>query len=180
MYKEFLSVYPGNSDVEFIKPEGEIYFQDASTYELMMMATSYAGLTRSKTLEEFGKRGLATLDKLVEEGILKENDGKISLDSTVNAKQDTVQKWLQNLVKTSYDLDAFGDHKNWLSVQYESVNLDFVMPRLRDIYVKANQEVRELFMKPQAKGNDVVWAGMAMDSLSKHSTLYDQTKEEKK
>jgi hypothetical protein len=171
MYDDFIRVYPGNKDVPFIAPEAESYFQDPSTFEIMMMATTNAGLTRVKTQEEFGRRGLAVLEKLLEDGILKEHGEKISIDGPINATQETVHRFLQNLVKLSYDLDAFGDNKNWLSVQYESVDLDVVVPKLRDICIKTNQEIRELMNAPESKGTDVVWAGIVMDSLSKHSDL---------
>lgn len=176
MYEDFANVYPGNKDVPFVAPEAEAFFQDPATYELMMMATTAAGLTREKTLEEFGKRGIAVLEKLLQDGILKEEDNKISLEGPVNAKQETVHKFLQNLIKLSYDVDAFGDHRNWLSVQYESVNLDVVIPRLREILIKTNQEIRELMNAPESKGDDVAWAGLVMDSLSKHSSLYNNDK----
>lgn len=171
MYEDFSNVYPGNKDVPFVAPETEIYFQDPTTYELMMMATTAAGLTREKTIEEFGKRGISILEKLLQDGILKEEDQKISLDGPVNAKQDTVHKLLQNLVKLSYDVDSFGDHMNWLSIQYESVNLEVVLPRLREILIKTNQEIRELMNAPESKGKDIAWAGLIMDSLSRHSNL---------
>lgn len=156
-----------------VAPEAEVYFQDPSTYEIMLMATTNAGLTRAKTLEEFGKRGISTLDKLIQNGILKEENDKISIEGPVNAKQDTVHRVLQNLVKLNYDLESFGDHKNWLSVQYESVKSEVVVPKLREICIEANQKTRELMNAPESKGSDVVWAGIVMDSLAKHSDLLD-------
>ncbi|EPZ50884.1 hypothetical protein M902_1246 [Bacteriovorax sp. BAL6_X] len=171
MYENFESVYPGNKDVPFVVPEAEAYFQDPSTYELLIMATSSEGLTRERTLEEFGRRGLGILDKLITNGILKENNGKVSIEGPINAKQDTVKQVLQNLIKFNYDLDSFGDNKNWLSVQYESVNTEVVIPQLRDICIEANQKIREVMNNPESKGRDVVWAGIAMDSLVKHSDL---------
>lgn len=173
MYEDFSTVYPGNKDVPFVAPEAEPYFQDPSTFELMLMATTNAGLTRAKTLEEFGKRGISTLDKLIQNGILKEENDKISIEGPVNAKQDTVHRVLQNLVKLNYDLESFGDHKNWLSVQYESVKSEVVVPKLREICIEANQKIRELMNAPESKGSDVVWAGIVMDSLAKHSDLLD-------
>ena len=171
MYKDFIEVYPGNKDVPFVAPEAEIYFQDPTNHELMIMATSNCGLTKEKTLEEFGKRGLATLEGLLAEGVLKEVEGNISIEGPVNAKQDTVQKLLVNLIRMNYDLEAFGDKEHWLSVQYESVDSEYVTPKLLEIYKNTNQEIRELLNSPKSKGNDIVWAGLAMDTLAKKANL---------
>jgi len=176
MYENFETVYPGNKDVPFVMPEAESYFQDASTYEILVMATTTEGLTKEKTLEEFGKRGLGVLEKLLSNGVLKEENGKISTQGPVNAKQETVQKVLQNLIEFNYDLDAFGDNKNWLSVQYDSVKSEVVVPQLRNVCIEANQKVREIMNAPESKGSDVVWAGIVMDSLAKHSDLLTDDK----
>ena len=74
---------------------------------------------------------------------------------------------MQNLMGRSYDLCSFGDNNNWLSIQYESVNLTAASSRIRDIYIKAYQEVRAVLDDPGFKGDDVIWAGLAMDSLTK-------------
>ena len=116
---------------------------------------------------EFGRQGLLTLEKLVEKNILKSENGKYTLGTKVNADQETVKKLFQNLVNSSYDLEAFGTQKNWLSLQYESVDAKKVAPKLRDIYVNANKEIRELFNAPDNTGSDIMWAGLVMDSLLK-------------
>lgn len=60
---------------------------------------------------------------------------------------------------------------NWLSIQYESVNHEVVLPKMRKILIKTNQDIRELMNDPESKGKDIVWAGLIMDSLSRHSNL---------
>lgn len=168
MFEDFNKVYPGNKDVPFLKPEAEKYFEDPNTFEIMILASSEAGLNKDSLIEEFGKRGLTTAYTLHQEGILDFDGTKFTLKGPINANQATVHKVLQNFISMNYDLDAFGDNRNWLSVQYESANLEYVIPKLREIYIKANQEIRQVFNNPLAKGNEVVWAGLAMDSLSKH------------
>lgn len=168
MYQDFESVYPGNKDVPFVTPEAEIFFQDSSTYEIMLLATCNNGLTREKTLEEFGKKGIAILEKLLQNGILNENDGHIGISGKINAKQDTVHKLVQNLIQNNYDIEAFGDHRNWLSLQYESVNLEVVAPKVREILIEANQKIRDVMNAPESQGNEVVWASLVFDRLAMH------------
>lgn len=168
MYDNLAKTYPGNSNLEFMPEEAEVYLQDSTTFELLMMATSNAGLSKDVVVAEFGNRGLLALENLITKKILIEQNHIFTLGmKNVNFGQDTVKKLLQNLVNSSYDLDAFGTQVNWLSVQYESVNAGKVTPKLRDVYVKANKEIREIFNAPENAGSDVMWAGLVMDSLLK-------------
>lgn len=171
MYKNYENTYVGNADAEFVPTAAESFFEDASTYEIMMMATTTNGFTRNSIIEQFGKKGTQALEKLIEKNILKENNGIFTLGTRVNAGQETVKKLFQNLVNTSYDLDLFGSHKNWLSLQYESVNRDLVLPKIRDVYIRANKEIREIFNAPENSGPDVVWAGLVMDSFNQEDQL---------
>lgn len=168
MYDNLAKTYPGNSNLEFLPEEAEVYLKDPAAFELIMMATSNAGLKKDIVIAEFGNRGLLVLENLVAKKILVEQNQIFTLGmKNVNFSQDTVKKLLQNLVNSSYDLDAFGTQVNWLSVQYESVNAEKVTPKLREVYIKANQEIREIFNAPENAGTNVMWAGLVMDSLLK-------------
>lgn len=166
MLSNFLKVYSENSNIPFVKLEAESYFEDPGTYELMMMATTAFGITREKTSIEFGNRGLKALDKLLEKGILIEINGVISNSENINASQETIQKLLLNLVGISYDLDGLdAEKRNWLSVQYESVNKEKVLPIASEIIHEANKKLRYAFTDPKNKGQDIIWAGMVVDFL---------------
>ncbi len=168
MYKNLAKTYPGNSELEFLPEEAEVFLQDQTTFELIMMATSNAGLRKEVVITEFGNRGLLALENLIAKKILIEQNQIFTLGmKNVNFGQETVKKLLQNLVNSSYDLNAFGTQKNWLSVQYESVDKNLVTPKLRDVYIKANKEIREIFNAPENAGPDVMWAGLVVDSLLK-------------
>ena len=84
---------------------------------------------------------------------------------TLNTSQETGQKLLQNLVTFNYDVSKFGEASNWLSVQYKAVDKTKVMPKLVEILKEANQKIREVLQSQNNEGSDVVWAGMAMDTL---------------
>jgi len=167
MYEDFSKVYSGNQDVPFVSPEAESYFRDATTYEIMLMATTEAGITKEVAKEEFGRKGLAVLERLLSENVLHEKNGKISINGPINANQETVHKLLSNLIQMNYDVDAFGSKDNWLTLQYISANADYIRPKLLEVLKKTNGEIREIFNSPMAQGNDIVWTGMVMDTLSK-------------
>jgi hypothetical protein len=168
MYNNLAKTYPGNVDLEFMPEEAESFLQDPTAFELMMMATSNAGLRKEVVVEEFGNRGLLVLENLIAKKILIEQNQIFTLGKkNLNFAQETVKKLLQNLVNSSYDLNAFGTQTNWLSVHYESLDANKVTPKLRDVYIKANKEIREIFNAPENAGTDVMWAGLVMDSLLK-------------
>ncbi|MEC7276952.1 MAG: hypothetical protein VXV96_11585 [Bdellovibrionota bacterium] len=169
MYEDFSKVYSGNQDVPFVSAEAEAYFRDPTTYEIMLMATTEAGLSKEVAKDEFGRKGLTILEKLIADKVLIEKDGKVSISGAINANQETVHKLFTNLVQMNYDVDAFGNKDNWLSLQYISANAEYVLPKLLEIYKRANGEIREVFNSPMAQGNDIVWAGLVMDTLSKRN-----------
>lgn len=55
--------------------------------------------------------------------------------------------------------------KNWLSLQYESVNKEKALPVASEIIHDANNKLRTLFTDPKFKGKDVVWAELVLDTL---------------
>lgn len=162
-------VYKGNKEVPFIAPDAEKYFRDPSTHELMVAVTSNSGLTRESVQVEYGKRGLTALDDLIANGIVEEKTGKISLSGKINARQETVHQLVQNLVTHNYDLDSFGKKQNWLSLQYESVDLEKARPEIVKILQEAQAKLRTVFNSPEYQGNDVVWAALASDTLIKQA-----------
>lgn len=167
MYQTFSKVYSGNSDVEFIKNDAEAYFKDQTTYELMLLATSKSGVTKEYVSYEYGRKGIKILEKLIDSEILSFDGTKVYCDKRINASQDTVQKLLANLVSSSYDLEAFGNKDNWLSVQYESVNKEKVLPMIKEVLSNANNEIRMIVSDNKNQGNDIVWAGLVADSMTK-------------
>jgi len=168
MFSNFKMTYPGNNNLEFMPEEAEAFLQDPTAFEIMMMATSNVGLSKGIVKTEFGNRGLQVMESLIFKKILTEKDGVFTLGSNnFNFGQETVKKLLQNLVNSSYDLSVFGTQRNWLSVQYESVDMNRVTPQLREVYVRANAEIRAIFNNPENAGKDVMWAGLVMDSLLK-------------
>jgi hypothetical protein len=169
MYEDFTKVYSGNEDVPFVSPEAEAYFRDPTTYEIMLMATTEIGLSRTVAKEEFGRKGLVILEKLIAEDILSEKDGIVSTSGPINANQSTVHKLFSNLIEMNYDVDSFGEKENWLSLQYKSANAEYVLPKLLEVYRNANSEIRAIFNSPDANGSDIVWAGMVMDTLTKRN-----------
>lgn len=171
-YPEFAEsydrVYQGNKAARFVPIEQESYFEDTQYYELMLLAYSKAGITRSYIKENFGKRGIDNLEELINKGLLEEKEGKIAgAEDNINASQETVKILLTNLVTNNYKLKNFGSKldANWLTIQFESVDKEKVMPKLTDILREANAKIRKVMNDTDNAGQDVVWTGLIMDSL---------------
>lgn len=167
LIENFERIYKGNKDVPFVDVDSEKYFQDPTTYELMIMATCEAGIDRKVVKSEYGNKGLAILDELLANEVLIETDGVIGIKGSINARQATVHKLVQNLMAHNYDLAAFGKKENWLSLQYDSVDIEKALPKVREIMEKASSEIRAILNDPAYKGKDILWASMTADSLKK-------------
>ena len=132
----------------------------------MLFVTSGVFVTAANIKEKFGSDGLKIVQDLLDKKILiKQGDEILLVKETLNTSQETGQKLLQNLVTFNYDVSKFGEASNWLSVQYKAVDKTKVMPKLVEILKEANQKIREVLQSQNNEGSDVVWAGMAMDTL---------------
>jgi hypothetical protein len=160
-------IYNGKKDAPAINNEFEKYFQAPSSYELMLMATCDTGIDRKVIISEYGNKGLAILDELLASGVLIETEGAIRIKGNINVGQVTVHKQIQNLIERNYDLASFGRKENWLSLQYEAVNLEKAMPVVREVMERASSEIQAILYDPNYKGKDIMWASMAADSLKK-------------
>ena len=175
MAATFKAVYSGNTNVPFVSMDSEAFFEDSGTYEFMLMASTKKRFTEQMVLDHYGKRGLAKVNELIEQGILKKQDGAIILaQGNINAGQETVHRLFQNLIAFNYDVSSFANKNNWLTVQYESVDKEKVLPAMMGIMRDANQKIRELLQAPTSRGNDVVWAGLSADTIDKFTSTYNQ------
>ncbi|PIP91400.1 MAG: hypothetical protein COW01_03875 [Bdellovibrionales bacterium CG12_big_fil_rev_8_21_14_0_65_38_15] len=163
----FDKVYAGNKDKSFVQVEAESYLEDSTTHEIMMMAMTETGVSEGQILEDFGKRGLNILAELKEINLVQLTATGNYKNPGSNFGQKTVQKLIRNLVSSNYELSAFGQKDNWLSLQWESVNAEVVGPKLIEICRRATQEIRTVLNDPKSKGNDVIWTSMGMDTLNK-------------
>lgn len=163
-------IYESKKESPYVAEDYEKYLEDPTTYELMLMATSGAGIDRKVVKSEYGNKGLAILDELLANKVLVETNDVIGIKGNINTRQETVHKLTQNLIARNYDLAAFGRKDNWLSLQYEAVNLEKAMPVLQEIMARANSEIRAILNDPDLRGKDIVWASMTANSLKKQGS----------
>ena len=142
------------------------FLESTFAYELIMKATSNYGISNLEALEEFGRRGLDILEELVKINQIKKKGSRYYFDKKINTNQRVVHKLTENLIKNNYDIDSFGKKDNWLSLQYESVNENKVMPAVRQVLIEANYKIKNILNEDSNKGNDIVWVSLLSDNLS--------------
>ena len=177
MLPHFSNVYPNNSDVPFPSAEAEDFFKMASTYKIMLYALNTPDLTREEIGREFGRKGLTILDQLIQRKIIKKTNGEnIAIQGPLNLEQPALYALFKNLLTQNYDIDHFGEKDNWLSVQTQAVDLEKVMPVLREACTKMNRKISDILNDPKYKGRDIVWVGLVSDSLCKQKNDLASTK----
>ncbi len=171
MSEAFSKVYAStHKEAVFVKKEAEPFFEDPTTHEYMLLATSDHGVTEEFVGKRYGEVGLEAINKMVCENILKKEGNKYILGPVLNAGQTTVHKLLQNLVTLNYDVEAFDRKDNWLSVQYNSVDKVHARKKIISIMRDAYKQIDQVLQSPEYRGEDVVWVGMAMDTLAKETS----------
>ena len=163
------SLYDGDEEAFFLDERMDKHMGDPINYEIFMLVTSKAGISEKEVLSEYGRRGLEVIKQLQEDELLEKREGRYYADGSFNSTQKTVWKFSQNLLKKNYKLDDFGTGKNWLSVQWQSINPDYVVPRIKEVFIKTRQKINEILDAPEAAGDQVIWTSMVMDSLTKHN-----------
>ena len=156
-------------EAQFLDDKLDRHMADPINYEIFMLVTSSAGVSKETILKKYGERGLEVVEKLQRDELLAERDGKLYADGNFNSTQTTVWRLAQNLLKRNYRTQDFGTGKNWLTVQWESVNPDYVAPRVREILIKTRQKINDVLDSPQAKGDQVIWVGTMMDGLTPYN-----------
>ena len=135
------SLYYQSEDASFIDERLGKHMADPTSYEIFLLMTSRAGVSREFILEEYGRRGAEVIEKLQGDELLEEREGRLYAEGDFHSTQNTVLQCAQNLLNKNYSLDDFGTGKNWLSVQWQSVNPDYVAPRLREVFIRARQKI---------------------------------------
>ena len=175
-YPEMISIldrwselYDGRTDAHFLDKKVEDHLAHPLNYEIFFLVTSREGVSKETILNEYGKKGLNIIEEMLEDEFIEERENKYYANAKFNSGQEANWQCLQNLLRRNYWINDFGTGKNWLSVQWESVNPDYVVPRIREILMKTRQKINDLLDSPEGKGDKVIWVGTVMDCLTTYN-----------
>lgn len=179
----YRSVYNLEREAKFYRDLTSDYFVDERTHKLMLLAASNNGVCEQVIKEELGRDGLRHLDLLIKEDVIEKRGEKYFVkDDGFLLTQEHSRDILLASIRNCYDLHGFNEKtaENWLSYQAESVNLSKVMPKVMSLIKELNQRVRELFNDPENAGEEVMWVGLASDTVLENNLLERYLKEKGK
>lgn len=135
------------------------YFEDESTYKLLLKATTKAGLREQEVVEELGNRGHKIFMKLASEGVFKNINGKFYADTDrITVKNQCAVRISEFLYKDLYEYIKLGrDDDQYLSnISYSSLDFNKVKGELKALYDDFNSKVKIIMKDPKNIGEDVI------------------------
>ncbi|MFG1505538.1 hypothetical protein [Halobacteriovorax sp. ZH5_bin.2] len=140
-------------------PSTDKYFQEISTYKMMLRANSKAGLSENYILQEYGREGHKIFMKLAADGVfINKNDRFfLNLEDTTYSLY-TSAKIQSNIYKEMAD-EALVTNRNkqctnclWV----ESINKEKVVPLLNELTAEYNYNMKKIMMDPNNVGEDLI------------------------
>jgi hypothetical protein len=152
--------------VEFHPVELDPFFSEEVPCIIVLMAACEFGTTREEISNLYGVVGIQSLEKLLSDKILVEND-----DNAIKFKDATFRQLkpreLRNVLKhclnSFYRENKYGTGQNWISFFAQSVDKEKVVPKARAILDKAFKDINKLMQDEANRGNDKLFLGMVMD-----------------
>ncbi|MGI4991257.1 hypothetical protein ACRXCV_01410 [Halobacteriovorax sp. GFR7] len=138
----------------------ERYFHDNSTYRMMILATTKAGLSENYVLQEYGRKGHAKFMKLAAKGILTNKNGNFYASKDSGLLSDYTLNKLLTFVHTDMcnEINELGSPVSTLrNTWYASVDLKKVSSEFTQLTDEYIYQIRRIMNKEEYKGNDVVF-----------------------
>ena len=161
-----------NSKNSIMSQELVKYFKMPIYRDIMLLASTSSGTTRSEVQKEFGDMGMRKLNELLKDKIVTESQDVIRVTAIkegdrVTFDQDTIKELMVNCTKDHYDPDMFGLDDSWLTFQSESVDEEKALKHIIPIFKEAYNKVEKIFRSPDFKGKGKIFIGMVSGSLHK-------------
>ncbi|MBT7608612.1 MAG: hypothetical protein HN576_02580 [Bacteriovoracaceae bacterium] len=151
------------------------YLLDQSSSKLMIIALSSSGLKKSVVIEEFGKSGLRTVERLIEKGILKENEFETYFprENGSNLSIKDTQTLISRSLSQFFDINGYENKTslNNMNFQSESIDLEKAYPLIINLTEEFQKAIREIFKNPIYKGEETVFVSSFTDSLLKNNLI---------
>lgn len=161
-YKEAYS----SSSSEFVDIDLEYFLNDKDKFLIILLALTGSGTSVQEIRNEFGSRGIAELEFLLEKGLLREEDGFVGGNNQpLTTSFETLQNLLAYSVEKCYDATNRRNQDNYIYFRACRVNRDKVFKRIMNVLENAESEIMSLINDPEFKGNDDLFFGMVADSL---------------
>lgn len=137
---------------------------DKVSFYIIQMATTN-GITRQEVVEEFGRNGLATLDTLLEKGVLREVNQKIIADDFSVVDIHTTLKQIEFLIE-DFDVNKLGNKQSLASLQVVRVDQDGA-DKIYQAQKRFIEDVLSIREKNLSQGSKVMFVATLYNSLGK-------------
>ncbi|EPZ50536.1 hypothetical protein M902_1474 [Bacteriovorax sp. BAL6_X] len=137
----------------------EKYFQEQLTYKMMLKASSAAGLVENEVLQDYGREGHKTFMKLAADGVFINKNGRFFLsDSDLRMSGYSANKVNELIYKELAEEFSLTQRnkKCSRSLWVESLNLEKVLPELRELTEEYDYKMKKIMMNPDNFGTDLV------------------------
>lgn len=164
--KRYDETYPANGQLPFADSKLEQFLRNPATSVITVYILEKSGVTRKDVLYEFGRKGISTLNELIEAELVDEVRGKLLISSDINLSTEGMRDLSINLIKNcSSGSKSDSSIKNWESLDMRALNDDGIA-RIREITSKAALEAREVFNNPNMFGDKIAWAYFVSDTIA--------------
>lgn len=136
--------------------------QDKVSFYIINLAAA-SGTSRSYILEEYGRNGLATLDSLLERGLLKEVNQRIVAEGFSSPNIDSVLGQVKFLLE-DFDVGNLGNHQSLASLQVFAVNARGAQ-KIHSALREFIQKVFEIKDQKDLSGDQVMFLATLYNSL---------------
>ena len=141
---------------------------------LFLVTASCKGGTREEVRRVYGDHGIKILNELVKMGVLRESkDGAVTAhaahydgETPYTFEQTTTKDLLVDCITERYDPEKYGQGKNWLSIQTDSVDKNKVTKAIRDECKEFYGRIDKILRSKEYDGKDKIFVGMATDFLA--------------
>jgi transcriptional regulator with XRE-family HTH domain len=169
--ESYREVYSENLDTEFLELDLESLFVQKDTFLLMLLAYSKNGCSKSMIEREFGKKGLAGLEVLIDKNAVEVNGDLVTGINTkkVNLTQQNIKDLLTLSIDNCYTADEFGEDSNYLNFRSTNIDKEKAMPIIVSILKEAKNKIEDVLSQEQYRGEDYFFTGLVADTLVKKS-----------
>ena len=158
IHESLFAYYIETSESVELEKSLETYFQDESTYKMMLLASTKSGLKENFILQEYGRDGHKKFMKLASKGYLIHDNGSFFIPGVdVHLDQLSSLKVGQFLLKSlSQDFLVKGElEQTDFRLEYHNINFEKVEDELYSLINDFNFELKKILKNKNNHGDDV-------------------------
>ncbi len=168
IHESLFSFYIETSKTNELDESLEKYFQDPSTYKMMLLASTKGGLSEQYILHEYGRSGHKLFMKLAADGLIINKNGRFFtkgpatyLDAVSSIKAGTLL-----MDELSSKLIVTGEvPRTDFRIIYENVNVSKVKDQVNSLVEEYYFEIKKILKDPENNGDETLVSSVLLTVL---------------